>query len=372
MSGDGGGRVELSVYNLNVKRKTLAAMVEDFRSRMAARDLGFRNSARQLYELLLGPARRQLRGREVLCVVPDAALWDLPFQALQPSERSYLIEEHAVFYAPSLSVLREMSKDALKRQARAAPVSESNMNAYDDIGRSAAAVSNVGPTHTTPTLLALANPTVSKETATRIASLRGGESAGPLPESETEVKALERVYGAAQSRIYIGARAREKTVKAEIGKYRVLHFATHGVLDDLNPMYSHLLLSQDANSPGEDGLLEAREIMNLNLRAEMVVLSACQTARGRIGAGEGVIGMTWAFFIAGSPTTVVSLWDVESASTTQLMIELHRQLHARNTNGVAFASKALALRAASLKILGNARYRHPFYWAGFVMVGDGG
>ena len=371
-AGDGSGRVQLSVYNLNVGRKALAAQVEDFRCRLAARDLGFRNSARQLYELLLGPARQQLRGREVLCVVPDAALWDLPFQALQPSEKSYLIEEHAVFYAPSLSVLREMSKGAERRQAQFLSVSESNDNAYSNNRRSAEAAPGEGTPRTRLTLLAFANPTLSKETATRVAALPRDESAGPRPGSATEVGALGGGGGAAQRRIYIGAQAREETVKAEMGKYRVLHFATHGVLDDRNPLYSHLLLSQDANSPAEDGLLEAREIMNLNLRAELAVLSACQTARGRIGAGEGVIGMMWAFFIAGSPTTVVSLWDIESASTTQLMIEFHRQLHAQNTNGAAFASKALALRAASLKILGNARYRHPFYWAGFVMVGDGG
>ena len=365
-AGDGRGRVELKVYTLNVGRKDLAAQVEDFRRRMAARDLGFRAPARRLYELLLGPAREQLRGREVLCIVPDDALWGLPFQALQPKEDGYLIEEHAVFYAPSLSVLREMSKGVESRRALVLPVSESRDDAYGDMRRAAPAVSDAR------TLLAFANPTLSRETVARVASLRRDESAAPLPESETEVKALERVYGAARSRIYVGAQAREDMVKAEMGRYRVLHFATHGVLDDRNPMYSHLLLSQDANSPGEDGLLEAREIMGLSLRAELAVLSACQTARGRVGAGEGVVGMSWAFFIAGCPTTVVSLWDIESASTTRLMIEFHRQLRAQNSGGASFASKASALRAASLKLLGTTQYRHPFYWAGFVMVGDGG
>ncbi len=110
-------------------------------------------------------------------------------------------------------------------------------------------------------------------------------------------------------------------------------------------------------------------MMNLDLRADMVVLSACDTARGRTAAGEGVIGMSWALFIAGSPTTVVSQWKVDSASTTDLMLDFHRNLlgMGKATPG----TKAEALRAAALRLLRSApQYRHPFYWAGFVIVGD--
>ena len=87
-------------------------------------------------------------------------------------------------------------------------------------------------------------------------------------------------------------------------------------------MYSNLVLTQ--GSAAEDGLLEAWELMNMDLRADLVVLSACETARGRVGAGEGVIGLSWALFVAGSPTTVVSQWKVASASTAQLMLEFQR------------------------------------------------
>ena len=128
-------------------------------------------------------------------------------------------------------------------------------------------------------------------------------------------------------------------------------------------MYSRLVLAQDENNSKEDGLLEAWEIMNLDLPAEMVVLSACETARGRVGAGEGVIGLTWSVFVAGSPTTVVSQWKVDAASTNDLMVEFHRR--AMNGEG-----KAQALRQAMLKVLRGERWKHPFYWAGFVVVGD--
>ena len=100
------------------------------------------------------------------------------------------------------------------------------------------------------------------------------------------------------------------------------------------------------------------------MHADLAVLSACETGRGRPGAGEGVIGLSWAFFVAGCPTTVVSQWKVESASTTELMLAFHRNLRSGR-------SKALALQAAALKLLRESRYRHPFYWAGFVVVGDG-
>jgi CHAT domain-containing protein len=112
--------------------------------------------------------------------------------------------------------------------------------------------------------------------------------------------------------------------------------------------------------------------MNLDLKADLVVLSACDTARGRISAGEGVIGLTWALFVAGSPTTVVSQWAVESASTTDLMLNFHRNLKGPGGGSRYAMNKAEALRQAQLNLLKNKRYQHPFFWAGFVVVGDAG
>src|SRR5262249_45223690 len=111
------------------------------------------------------------------------------------------------------------------------------------------------------------------------------------------------LYGT-NSKVYVRSAAREDLVKREAGNARILHFATHGMLDNASPMYSHLVLAQ--GGPNEDGLLEAWELMQLDLKAELAVLSACETARGRIGAGEGMIGLSWAMFIAGVPSIVVS------------------------------------------------------------------
>jgi CHAT domain-containing protein len=134
-------------------------------------------------------------------------------------------------------------------------------------------------------------------------------------------------------------------------------------------MYSHLTLAQ--GGPNDDGLLEAWELMQLDLKAELAVLSACETARGRIGAGEGMIGFSWAMFIAGVPSLVVSQWKIESAGTRDLMVNFHRSLLHSSAQSKAKTSKAEALRQAALKLLKNPETSHPFYWAGFVLVGDG-
>ena len=108
----------------------------------------------------------------------------------------------------------------------------------------------------------------------------------------------------------------------------------------------------------------------MDLRAELVVLSACETARGRVGKGEGVIGFSWAFFLAGCSTTVASQWVVNSASTTQLMIEFYKQMNARHGSAESRMAKAEVLRRAALKLMANEKYKHPFYWASFVMIGS--
>lgn len=191
----------------------------------------------------------------------------------------------------------------------------------------------------------------------------------PLPEAEREVKALAQLYGAT-SKVYIGPAAREERLKAEAGSYRILQLAAHALLNDASPMYSRVLLAQGVDGAKDDGMLEAWEMMNLDLSADLVVLSACETGRGRIAAGEGVIGITWALFVAGSPTAVVSLWKVESLTTTELMLAFHRNLlSARRAQSPT--SKAEALQRAAIKMLRSKEYRHPFYWAPFSVVGYG-
>jgi CHAT domain-containing protein len=140
------------------------------------------------------------------------------------------------------------------------------------------------------------------------------------------------------------------------------------VLDDKNPLYSYLVLAPGTDSK-EDGLFEAWELMEMDLKAELAVLSACDTARGRVGAGEGMIGMTWALFVAGVPTTIASQWQVPSESTTTLMVNFHKiRLGYRSGRKM---SNAEAWRSVALAMIKDPRYRmKPYYWGGFVVVGD--
>ena len=331
-----GKRVTLKVYPLGLNAQTLTEQSESFRQRVADRDLSVKTPARQLYDQLVKPAEMQLRGVNKLIIVPDGVLWDLPFQALYRGERGYLLESFAISYAPSLSVLREMKRKG-----------------------STLVSANRGSE-----LLALGNPVMNVEAVAKSSLVREDELV-PLPGAEREVNTLGELYGRNRSKVLIGDKATEEEVKNEAERYRLLHFATHAILDDRNPMYSRIILSRSKDDKRQDGMLEAWELMKLDLTAQMVVLSACQTARGRIGAGEGMIGMSWALFVAGSPAVVVSQWKVDSDRTTELMIAFHQNLVRRKRG----TTKAEALRAAALKLL-QGKYSHPVYWAGFVLIGN--
>lgn len=310
--------IEIAIHPLPIARNALFELTRKFHHMTTTRNFAFRSVARDFYNLLLKPAEAQLRGKDTLCIIPDGILWEAPFQAALTASRRYLIEDYAIYYAPSLRVLAEMT----------------------------------GRKRTTPSkgLLAIGNPI--------------DQQAGvfeSLPEAEREVKAIAKMFNR-EHRLLLGGDADEKAIRAMAPAYGTIHFATHGVLDNRNPLYSYLYVANQTADPAEDGLIEAREIMNLPLSADLVVLSACETARGRIGAGEGVIGMSWAFLAAGSRTTVVSQWKVDSAMTESLMIGFYRQIKQGKT-------KAEALRQAAIRLIREGRYDEPIYWAGFVVIG---
>lgn len=328
---------ELRAYLIGIKPDELAHKVDQFCQVMADRNPVFANSAHELYDLLIKPAAQQLSSVSTLCVIPDEYLWDLPFQALLSSNDRYLLEDYALYYSPSLSVLQETSRF---HKENAAPAKQ--------------------------TLLGFGNPVIGKEKTSNAQGDAGGLC--PLPEAEAEVISLAQLYGPTQSKVFTGREATEKAFKTLAPRYRTIHLATHGILDNRHPLYSYLLMTKTEGDPENDGRLEAREIMGMNINADLAVLSACDTARGRVGAGEGVIGMAWAFFVAGVRTTIVSQWQVNSTSTSQLMVNFYQALKANQNDSAA--KKADALRIAALSLMKDSRYRHPFYWAGFVMVGS--
>jgi CHAT domain-containing protein/Tfp pilus assembly protein PilF len=322
-----GGDVDVHAFTIGVTRETLEEQVNRFQQKLATRSLDFHADARRLYDRLLRPAARVLDGRSKLIVVPDGALWYLPFVALEPAAGTMLLDRAAVSYAPSIAVLHAM------RTRRATRLS------------SGAA----------PRLLVAADP----------------ESDRPeLDAARRQASALQQVYGRPRTTVLVGAQAAEPRVRQIAADATVLHFATHGVFDDSDPMYSFLQLTAvPGGDASADGRLEAWEIESLKLEAVVAVLTACDTGRGRVAGGEGVIGLTWAFFAAGTPSTVVSLWKLESVSATALTLAFHQRLRASLVAGRHDVAEDL--RAAALSLRRDPRYAHPFYWAGLVAVGDG-
>jgi CHAT domain-containing protein len=322
---------KLNVYSIASKPGDLARKVGQFHQRLTDRHPDFASLARELYATLIGPADLQLNDIDTICVVPDGFLWNLPFQALMSASNRYLIEDHSLFYAPSLSVLREMTKDKPSLRKKNASV------------------------------IAFGNPVIGKDEERK-------EELCPLPEAETEVATVAKTLGFADRKVLIGRDASEQTFRALAPSYSIIHLATHGIIDNRQPLYSHLLLTKTEGDSENDGLLEAREIMNMDLYADLAVLSACETANGKISPGEGVIGMSWAFFIAGTRSMMVSQWKVNSASTAQFMANFYASIG--NQKALSAHKKPEALREAALVLMKNRQYRHPFYWAGFVIVGS--
>jgi CHAT domain-containing protein len=329
----------LRVLSIPVRRSKLYSRIERIHQMMAERRPGFGPLSRELYDLLIKPAEPRLQGRTTLCIIPDGPLWELPFQALQQREDLYLIEDFAVFHAPSLGVLKEV-----KGRKRSKPATR------------------------TPSLLAFGNPVVGAEVVNDLQHQKSGDRFDPLPEAEAEVKALAEFFDPNRSRILIGERAEEQSFKSLAPAYDIIHRATHGIFDNRHPLYSFLLFAKAKDGANDDGLLEAREIMGLKLNADLVVLSACDTARGRIGAGEGVIGLSWAFFAAGCRSTLVSQWKVNSANAADWMGGFYESLSKVSTGDKK--TKIVASRIAALGMMKDKRYEHPFYWAGFILIGD--
>jgi len=303
-----------------------------YRSALSRNDLGYQNDSRLLYKLLISPVIGSLNGIQHVCVIPADALWDIPYESLLDPSGRFLIERFAIEYSPSIAVQFAMQA---RRRALAPKM-----------------------------LLACGDPTIASRTRNELESFYRGVRIGPLPTAADEVRRIARLYGSG-SECLIGANASEGAVKAHASEYQVLHFATHAIFDDKNPMYSRLVLAPDPVT-GDDGIMQSWEIMNLDLHAKLVVLSACDTAAGRIGAGEGLMGMAWGFLAAGARSTLASQWAVSSSATRDLMLRFHEALRTQ-TNGDA----AAALQIAKVDSLKSPAYRYPFYWAAFTLVSAG-
>jgi CHAT domain-containing protein len=190
--------------------------------------------------------------------------------------------------------------------------------------------------------------------------------AGDLPGAGDEVRYLAGLFG---TQPYLGPQASETVVRSHLGDAAYVHIACHGKADEARPMYSYLSLAADEK---EDGTLHAYELMGLRFRGRLVVLSACETGHGEVVRGEGVLGLAWALFVARAPSSIVTQWRVDQDSTPLLMKAFYRELRPAGPTWAGKIGKARALQQAQLQLLQNKKYRHPFYWAPFVLIGEWG
>lgn len=316
-------------YDIPIPLETLNAWVAELSRAIENRDSRWRLPAKRLYDVLVAPAARELRGARTVVIVPHGILWGVPFHALVGPSGQPLIEKAAVEYRLAT---RSGAPKQRPRRIRS-----------DGL------------------ILAFANPVPEGKPA-RARSFSVADSVRALPDAEAEVRSVGALYAGSKRRIYIGAEAQESRFKLEAPRARILHVAMHGFAESEWPMYSGLLFARPPAGDPEDGILEAREIAAMKLHAEVAVLAACETGRGEYDWAEGVVGLPWAFLVAGTPTVVVSQWKVSSRSTSQLMADFHTRLR---QPGVTAAE---ALRGAQRALRARARYAHPIYWAPFVTI----
>jgi len=332
-------RVELQEMR-EQQNTTLASLVASSRETMGVSGRGFVNlvprpenqqteevsqteQLQLLHKILIEPIADFLPTdpNDHVIFIPQESLFLIPFPALQDASGKYLIEEHTILTAPAIQVL-----DLTYHQQQR--VSESAQD-----------------------ILVVGNPTMP--------TLKDGdnlEQLPPLPGSEQEALMIANILN---TKALIGDQATKVEVVQKLPKARLIHLATHGLLDDVKNLGIPGAIAL-APSKNDDGFLTAGEILNLKLNAELVVLSACDTGRGEI-TGDGVIGLSRSLIAAGTPSLIVSLWTVPDQATALLMTEFYRYLQENS-------DKAQALRDAMLAT--KKKYSSPYNWAAFTLIGE--
>jgi CHAT domain-containing protein len=289
-----------------------------------------------------------------MVVVADGALAYLPF-GLLPNPKpgaGLLLASHEVVMIPSAATLALLRAEVADRPAApklAAVFADPVFSAGDPRVRGGSMPAAAMP----PALERSANES-------------GFGSLDRLTASRREARTILEIAGRQPTLAAVDFRASRATaLDPELSQYRIIHFATHGLINSRHPELSGLVLSLvDEQGRSQDGFLQSHDIYNMMLRADLVVLSACRTALGKEIRGEGLVGLTRAFMYAGAPRIVASLWRVPDTATAELMTRFYRGLLSDNL------TPAAALRRAQLELAKHPRYRHPYYWAGFVLEGE--
>lgn len=314
--------------------------------------------ARTLSRMLLGPVKDQL-GDKRLAIVAEGALQYLPFAAL-PSPRGGasaipLIATHEVVSLPSATTLAVLRREASGRNVSGLRVAVLADPVFDSRDSRVRGGSPSGP-----------EASVADDALTRSMEETGLRRLERLGASRREAQAISTLAGPGKSYVALDFQASRATaLGAEVSSARVVHFASHGLLNGRHPELSGVVLSLvDERGHPKDGFLQTRDIYKLRLSADLVVLSACQTALGKDVRGEGLLGLARGFMYAGAPRIVASLWQIPDRSTSELMKHFYEGVLQQGLRPAA------ALRAAQIAIRREKRWTSPYYWAAFTLQGD--
>jgi len=326
--------------------------LSSYGDRIAEADAEYWQHANRLSEMLLGPVADVIKGKTIL-VVADGAIHYLPFAALpEPwkqgsSEPVPLIVGHEIVSLPSASILatrRQTSRTGSNEEKLIAILADPVFSPTDS------RVKNQSPASSQQSLKLTEEVSLSR-----------------LPATEDEAQSIMEIIPSGTGMMATGFDAdRTMALSSELGQYKIVHFATHGVVDVENPELSGIFLSLvSPEGKSTQGLMQLHDIYNMDLsNTQLVVLSACETALGKEVRGEGLVGLSRGFIYAGASSVVASLWKVDDRATTKLMTQFYKGIFEEGLTASA------ALRKAKLSMWQQSRYRAPFYWAAFELQGE--
>jgi CHAT domain-containing protein len=316
-------------------------------------------------KLLLSPLHSKVRNKAKLIIIPDGAINAIPFDVLSWNTDEYrpMVEDTIVLSAPSL-------KFFMQAETQRSAVDKDLFALGDPLYASNPTPGNL--------------PQDVLENASRGSNYL--QYFAPLPETRTEVEKISRLFDRSKSLLIFGTQATESRIKrASLEEYRYLHFATHGILGGEIPGIGEPALVM-AQEPDQDGLFTASEAQSMRFNSDLAVLSACNTGTGMYYTGEGVMGMSRAFLLAGSRAVLVSLWSVDSLATEKLAVRFYQYLRAGKSSPAALRQAKLDLihakpgsdsdlgtRARGLVIKtpkAKTKFLHPFYWSAFILIGS--
>jgi len=348
--------------NANVNRYLLTFNKEASRRRLLIKDVteGMKKYGKIFYQSVFKPLEKSLGDAHDIIIVPDGQLSLVPFESFviddnNPDHPVYLLEKYRLRYLPSATTLSMIRKYYHR---------ESNKKSFIGFGDPVYDYDNFkqgNPERGTP------DPIIGNEIKEILRGKyeREGGLLNRLPGSGEEVNVIADLFNknGQKTVVHLREQATEENAKSsDMKAFDYIHFSCHGVLGD---NYQSLVLSQIPQAK-ENGYLTLNEIMNCDYNAKLVVLSACQTGKGKMERAEGVTGLTRAMMYAGTPAVVASLWNVSENGTKELMVRFYRNILEQKI------TIEDALRKAKLELIQNERYSSPFFWSAFVLYGDGG